>query len=256
MLTGASSSNGSRAPKTALASLKGIGNPHHYPRRWPGCAAAELAGASLERRLRVLVRRPRRGPHAQLLPRDRRPQREAQGLRDRRAPRCPSADGLPARTRRCASGRLRTRPRAPHRRRPDEAVPLAPDPHRQDPGVPAAHQARRPPPAVSVLAGRLQGTGRSVQRPSPGDRRGAHRRGRSPAGFPAHDLPSEPSVFAPDYAPEEIAAIAEKLRVQAGLPKQPTGEVANGNAPSKPRATRSKSPAKKPSVRKTAARRT
>ena len=62
----------------------------------------------------------------------------------------------------------------------------------------------------------------------------------SPAGFPAHDLPSEPSVFAPDYAPEEIAAIAEKLRVQAGLPKQPTGEVANGNAPSKPRGTRSK----------------
>src|SRR5689334_9334540 len=50
----------------------------------------------------------------------------------------------------------------------------------------------------------------------------------SPAGFPAHDLPSEPSVFAPDYAPEEIAAIAEKLRVQAGLPKQPSGEVANG----------------------------
>ena len=51
----------------------------------------------------------------------------------------------------------------------------------------------------------------------------------SPAGFPAHDLPSEPSVFAPDYAPEEIAAIAEKLRVQAGLPKQPSGEVANGS---------------------------
>jgi len=44
-------------------------------------------------------------------------------------------------------------------------------------------------------------------------------------------------VFAPDYAPEEIAAIAEKLRKQAGLPSEPTGEVANGNgsAARKPR---------------------
>jgi Mn-containing catalase len=34
-------------------------------------------------------------------------------------------------------------------------------------------------------------------------------------------------VFAPDYAPEEIAAIAQKLREAAGLPKEPTGVVAN-----------------------------
>jgi hypothetical protein len=55
-------------------------------------------------------------------------------------------------------------------------------------------------------------------------------------------------VFAPDYAPEEIAAIAAKLRKQAGLPKEPTGEVANGNstartprrAPSKARKTAKK----------------
>ena len=58
----------------------------------------------------------------------------------------------------------------------------------------------------------------------------------APAGFPAHDLPSQPAVFAPDYAPEEISAIAEKLRVKAGLPKKPSGEVANGSRPSKPRA--------------------
>ena len=51
----------------------------------------------------------------------------------------------------------------------------------------------------------------------------------APEGFPAHDLPAQPAVFAPDYAPEEIAEIAEKLRKQAGLPKQPTGEVANGS---------------------------
>ncbi|MCP9484631.1 MAG: manganese catalase family protein [Gaiellaceae bacterium MAG52_C11] len=58
----------------------------------------------------------------------------------------------------------------------------------------------------------------------------------APEGVPAHDLPSQPAVFAPDYAPEEIAEIAQKLRTQAGLPKQPTGEVANGSGPSaKPR---------------------
>ena len=51
-----------------------------------------------------------------------------------------------------------------------------------------------------------------------------------PEGFPAHDLPRQPAVFAPDYAPEEIAAIAAKLRKQAGLPKEATGEVANGSS--------------------------
>ena len=35
------------------------------------------------------------------------------------------------------------------------------------------------------------------------------------------------AVFAPDYAPEEIAEIAEKLRQAAGLPKEPTGVVAS-----------------------------
>jgi Mn-containing catalase len=66
----------------------------------------------------------------------------------------------------------------------------------------------------------------------------------APEGVPAHDLPPQPAVFAPDYAPEEIAAIAAKLRKQAGLPKEPTGEVANGNGSAakrrttrKPRAT-------------------
>ncbi len=48
-----------------------------------------------------------------------------------------------------------------------------------------------------------------------------------PSGFPPFDLPSEPDVFAPDYAPEEIAEIAKRLRTQAGLPEMPTGVVAN-----------------------------
>ena len=46
-----------------------------------------------------------------------------------------------------------------------------------------------------------------------------------PVGAPAHDLPPQTAVFAPDYAPEEIAQIAQKLRKQAGLPKEPTGQV-------------------------------
>ena len=47
-----------------------------------------------------------------------------------------------------------------------------------------------------------------------------------PEGAPAHDPPPQPAVFAPDYAPEEIAAIAAKLRKKAGLPKTPAGVVA------------------------------
>jgi hypothetical protein len=58
-----------------------------------------------------------------------------------------------------------------------------------------------------------------------------------PEGAPAYDLQSQPAVFAPDYAPEEIAEIAQKLRTKAGLSKEPTGEVANGGASSKRRST-------------------
>jgi Mn-containing catalase len=50
----------------------------------------------------------------------------------------------------------------------------------------------------------------------------------APEGVPPNDLPPQPAVFAPDYAPEEIAQIATKLRQAAGLPKEPTGVVANG----------------------------
>src|SRR3954447_8176386 len=49
----------------------------------------------------------------------------------------------------------------------------------------------------------------------------------APEGFPPVDLPSQPAVFAPDYAPEEIAEIARKLRLEAGLSDEPTGVVAN-----------------------------
>jgi Mn-containing catalase len=48
-----------------------------------------------------------------------------------------------------------------------------------------------------------------------------------PEGVPPFDLPAQPAVFAPDYAPEEIAEIAAKLRKAAGLSDEPTGVVAN-----------------------------
>ena len=48
-----------------------------------------------------------------------------------------------------------------------------------------------------------------------------------PEGALPNDLPPQPDVFAPDYAPEDIAEIAQKLRKAAGLPKKPTGAVAN-----------------------------
>jgi Mn-containing catalase len=50
---------------------------------------------------------------------------------------------------------------------------------------------------------------------------------QAPEGFPPVDLPPQPAVFAPDYAPEEVAAIAQKLRKAAGLPDEPLAEVAN-----------------------------
>jgi Mn-containing catalase len=49
----------------------------------------------------------------------------------------------------------------------------------------------------------------------------------APEGFPPNDLPPQTDVFAPDYAPEEISEIAQKLRKAAGLPDKVTGIVAD-----------------------------
>jgi Mn-containing catalase len=51
-----------------------------------------------------------------------------------------------------------------------------------------------------------------------------------PEGVPPFDLPAQPAVFAPGPEPEEIAEIAAKLRKAAGLPKEPTGVVANNGS--------------------------
>jgi Mn-containing catalase len=63
-----------------------------------------------------------------------------------------------------------------------------------------------------------------------------------PEGALAYDLPPQTAVFAPGPEPGEIEEIAQKLRVAAGLPKEPTGEVAQGKG--KPRA-KAKAKAKK-----------
>ena len=48
-----------------------------------------------------------------------------------------------------------------------------------------------------------------------------------PEGALPHDLPPQPAAFAPDYHPEEIAEIARRMRREAGLSDEPTGEVAS-----------------------------
>jgi Mn-containing catalase len=66
-----------------------------------------------------------------------------------------------------------------------------------------------------------------------------------PEGAPPFDLPAQPAVFAPGPEPEEIAEIAAKLRQAAGLPKQPTGVVANnGSGNGKTRSTTARKKAK------------
>jgi Mn-containing catalase len=60
---------------------------------------------------------------------------------------------------------------------------------------------------------------------------------QAPEGVPPRDLPAQPAVFAPDVDPQEIAGIAEELRKRAGLPKEPTGLVADLKAQTK-RSTR------------------
>jgi Mn-containing catalase len=54
-----------------------------------------------------------------------------------------------------------------------------------------------------------------------------------PEGAPVPEAPAQPAVFAPDYAPEEIAEIAQKLRDKAGIKATPeempaaTGGIVN-----------------------------
>jgi Mn-containing catalase len=66
-----------------------------------------------------------------------------------------------------------------------------------------------------------------------------------PEGALPMDLPPQPATFAPDYAPEEIAEIAARLRKQAGLSAEPTGAVANANGRARSRSTSKRSTTRK-----------
>ena len=56
----------------------------------------------------------------------------------------------------------------------------------------------------------------------------------TPEALPlADDLPPQEAVFAPGPDVGEIEEIAQKLRQAAGLPKDPTGEVAMSAKPKK-----------------------
>ena len=142
MLTGASPDRRRQGAEGVARRRQGRADEPALPARRPGRAAVRLPGQAVDGRQRLLLGRPDRGPDAQLLPRDRRAQRQAARLRDGRAPGGARADRLPARARRRAPGRLRAGARAPHRRRPDQALPVAEHPDGEDPRVPAAHRAR------------------------------------------------------------------------------------------------------------------
>ena len=112
--------------------------------------------------------------------------RQAARLRDVRPPGGARADGLPARPRRRAPGRLRAGAREPDRRGHVQAVPDAADPDGQDPRVPAAHRDRAS--TSSSTASRPTTTARS----SPSSTARTRRRARTlevvdeaPGGLPA-----------------------------------------------------------------------
>jgi hypothetical protein len=156
-------------------------------------------------------------------------QQQAQGLRDGRSSGGAGADRIPPRPRRLAPGRLRAGGRAPHWGRPDEDVSQSADPHGQDPGVPAAHPEGRAPQALPLLPAGLREIIAVFNGPHPETGEDLEVVDEAPEGFAPVDLPSQPAVFAPDYAPEEIEEIARKLRKAAGLPTEPTGVVAEGS---------------------------
>ena len=89
---------------------------------------------------------------------------------------------------------------------------------------------RHPEHCVNQIATRLFSTGEIIavfNGPHPETGEALSVVDQAPEGFPPVDLPPQPAVFAPDYAPEEVSAIAQKLREAAGLPDEPLGEVAN-----------------------------
>jgi len=90
-----------------------------------------------------------------------------------------------------------------------------------------AHQARRSSAHLPLLRERLSGDRRDLQRNASRDRGGPRGRRRAARRLPAERSALGAGSVRPDYAPEEIAEIAARLRKAAGLPERPSGEVAN-----------------------------
>ena len=234
--------------------------PALHRRRRSG-ARPGLEQPPLDGRQRLLVRRSRRGSDTQLLPRDRRAQQQAQGLRDGGASGCACADRLPARPRRRPSAGVRPGARESDGREPHEALPVAVHPDGQDPGVPAAHEARPAPLPVSLLAGRLPRARRGLQRIAPGDRRAARDRGADSSRGSARARSARPARrLRPRCRPRddrrggsasaqagrpagaalgsgrrlERASTQEAQREEAGLPVPPSGRRPQSSRPSRP----------------------
>jgi hypothetical protein len=108
MLTGATPTKNGNASRAPLAAVKRSGQPAPLLSGRAGCSTPGFQRSALERRLRLLLRRSRRGSHAQLLPRDGCAEQQAQGVRDGRPPSGAGTDGFLTRAGRSASDRVRS----------------------------------------------------------------------------------------------------------------------------------------------------
>ena len=182
MLTGASPTDDGRAPKASLAPLKGIGNPHHFlaggqgalpqnsqGRPWNGDYVFSSGDLVEDLTHNFFLETGARNNKLKVYEMVEHPAARAPGW-------------IPARARRRPPGRLRSRARAPDRRRSDEALPHAAHPGQRRSLECMASPARRPPAPVPVLAQGLPGAHRRVHRPASGDGRGARRRRRGAGG--------------------------------------------------------------------------
>jgi hypothetical protein len=85
------------------------------------------------------------------------------------------------------------------------------------PRVPSAPRAGLAPDAVSLHARRLQEVVAVFKGAHPETGEELRVQHPAPQGFAWPDAPAQQDVFAPDYAPGEIAEIAQKLRKDAGF---------------------------------------
>jgi Mn-containing catalase len=187
MLTGATPIIDGRAPEPALAAVKGIGNPHHFIAGGQGALPQNSQGRPWNARARTGYLLVRGGVHQVAYARALEFLTGADMMKLFPTPRIPT-DKIPE----CK----------PHLERGEHLKLYR---FSQDDFLEAGAVFRGPHPE----------TGEELTLADV----------PHPLGAPAHDLPPQPAVFAPGYAPEEIKEIADKLRKQVGLPDEVTGVV-------------------------------